>query len=96
MPIKSISNFSNEWIDSVFYQSLPMSTYTVAFIISDFDCMSATVNNTLSKNVNIQACARKNALVQAEYLFNVSLNLINYYELLFDVAYPLPKMDHVN
>jgi len=58
--------------------------------------MSATVNNTLSKNVNIQACARKNALVQAEYLFNVSLNLINYYELLFDVAYPLPKMDHVN
>ena len=30
-----------------------------------------------------------------EYLFNVSLGLIDYYEKLFDVAFPLPKLDHV-
>lgn len=95
MPIKETVKHSNYWIDTIFAESLPMSTYTLALVVSEFECLSAVVNNTLSKNLNISVCSRINTLNQVEYLFNVSLGLIDYYEKLFDVAFPLPKLDHV-
>lgn len=96
MPIKSIINYSNESIDTIFYPTLPMSTYTLALVISDYECLSTTLNNSLSKNLKISACARSNALYQIENLFNISLYLIDYYEKLFKIAFPLPKLEHVS
>jgi len=96
MPIKSTINYSNESMDTIFYQSLPMSTYTLAIVISDYECMSTTLNNSLSKNLKISACARSNALYQIENLFNTSVYLIDYYERLFKIAFPLPKLEHVS
>ena len=76
MPIKSIINYSNESIDTIFYPTLPMSTYTLALVISDYECLSTTLNNSLSKNLKISACARSNALYQIENLFNMNTTIL--------------------
>jgi aminopeptidase N len=68
-----------------------MSTYLVALIVSDFKCIKATAHPVISKNVEINVCARPNAVDQIFYALNVSTKLIEFFEEYYNVEYPLPK-----
>ncbi|CAH1985341.1 unnamed protein product [Acanthoscelides obtectus] len=80
------------WFWDRFDTSVPMSTYLVAYIVSDLDYKTADKS---SNNVTFRIWARKDALSQVEFAKEVGPKALEYYEKFFDVKYPLPKQDMV-
>jgi aminopeptidase N len=72
-----------------------MSTYLVALIVSDFECISGVAKTELSNEVGVSVCARPDAIDQLHYALNVSIRLTEFFESFYQVKYPLPKLDHV-
>ncbi|RLU27565.1 hypothetical protein DMN91_001369 [Ooceraea biroi] len=82
---KTSRNGSTYYVDK-FEQSVPMSTYLVAFIISEFD----------SRGTNeFKVWARPAAIDQANYALKIGNDSCKLLEELFDQKYTLPKMDMV-
>lgn len=69
-------------------RSVPMSTYLVAFIVSDFDVRR-------SEDGNFGVWARHDAINQSEYSLNIGPKILKYYEEYFQIKFPLPKMDMI-
>uniref|UniRef100_A0A7N9AVV1 Aminopeptidase n=1 Tax=Mastacembelus armatus TaxID=205130 RepID=A0A7N9AVV1_9TELE len=70
-----------------------MSTYLLAFIVSDFVSIQSNQNN----NLLIRIWARKKAIDdrQGEYALNVTGPILQFYERYYNAAYPLSKSDQV-
>lgn len=69
-------------------RSVPMSTYLVAFIVSDFEVLK-------SESGNFRVWARRDAIKQARYTLDIGPKILEYYEEYFKIKFPLPKMDSV-
>ncbi|XP_032687651.1 aminopeptidase N [Odontomachus brunneus] len=69
-------------------RSVPMSTYLVAFIVSDFD-------ERKSEDGKFRVWARHEAINQAKYSLIIGPKILKYYEEYFKIEFPLPKMDMV-
>ncbi|XP_032873352.1 aminopeptidase Q-like isoform X2 [Amblyraja radiata] len=80
------------WKVTTFNTSVKMSTYLVAFVISDFGCV-----NTTSNGVEIRVWADKQAISkgEAQYAINVLGPILSFFEEYFNVSYPLSKLDVV-
>ncbi|XP_055379130.1 aminopeptidase N-like [Condylostylus longicornis] len=88
------------WVWDEFEESVPMSTYLVAYTINDFGYKDSPMeklveNNDKHGNVTFRTWARKNALDQAEYAAEIGPKILRYYEEYFDIKFPLPKMDEI-
>jgi aminopeptidase N len=83
------------WTQTDFYESVEMSTYLVAVIVSDFKCMHTEAKPALSRQVSVSLCARPNAIEQLQYALNVSAKITEFFESYYNVRYPLPKLDHI-
>ncbi|XP_037798461.1 aminopeptidase N-like [Penaeus monodon] len=79
------------WVWDRYEKSVPMSTYLVAFIVSDFAHVSTIVNG----NVLFRVWARQAAIDQAEYAMEVGPKILTYFEEYFNLPFPLPKVDMV-
>jgi aminopeptidase N len=65
-----------------------MSTYLIAFIVSDFEVLR-------NEAENFAVWARKGAIEQAHYSLDVGPRLLHAIERFLDLEYPLPKLDVV-
>uniref|UniRef100_H2ZMG2 Aminopeptidase n=1 Tax=Ciona savignyi TaxID=51511 RepID=H2ZMG2_CIOSA len=74
-----------------FQPTVKMSTYLVAFIVSDF----VKISNTTSTGVEVSVYASSDKLNQLEYALHFSCEVLSYFEDLFKIPFPLPKMDLV-
>lgn len=63
-----------------------MSTYLIAFVVSDFDYL---------KNGNFAVWARHEAIPQAKYSLDVGPKLLKFFENYFQIKFPLPKVDMI-
>nr|XP_023023668.1 aminopeptidase N-like isoform X1 [Leptinotarsa decemlineata] len=81
------------WFWDRFDRSVPMSTYLVAYIVSDFH--HKTADTAENNNVTFRVWARKDALNQVDFAKEVGPKALEYYEKFFDIKYPLPKQDMV-
>ena len=75
-----------------FESTPPMSTYLVAFVLTDFECnVGLTMNN-----ISVSVCGRPEAMRKGEgdYALQVGINVLTYFEQSYDVPYPLSKCDH--
>ncbi|XP_014220654.1 aminopeptidase N [Trichogramma pretiosum] len=80
-----------EYVWDHFERSVPMSTYLVAFIVSDFQ-----VSKSQSPGgTNVSVWARKEAIQQADYSLKIGPQILNYFEDYFKIKFPLPKIDMV-
>ncbi|XP_075230709.1 aminopeptidase N-like [Lycorma delicatula] len=100
--LKSISNMPlvnttdiegmEGWVWDKYEDTVPMSTYLVAFMVSEFEYKVA---DKTDNNVTFRIWARKDALDQVEFARKSGPKFLEYYEKYFDVKYPLPKQDMV-
>uniref|UniRef100_A0A7S3G765 Aminopeptidase n=1 Tax=Palpitomonas bilix TaxID=652834 RepID=A0A7S3G765_9EUKA len=100
MPVASIENLSTRiTINGVeqgyrvfhFEESVPMSTYLVAFVLSDFEYKAKTTKNGVEVRVFATADAVTAGLV--DFALEMGVRTLEYYEDYFGVPYPLPKED---
>ena len=77
-----------------YQESVPMSTYLVAFVVSDFASMS-TNEEQQGNGTRFKVWARKAALAQAHYSLEIGPRILEYFEEYFGIKYPLPKIDMI-
>lgn len=69
-----------------FYETVPMSTYLLAFVVFDFEPIT---NGTFS------VWARHSAITQSKYSLQIGPQILKFYEKYFGIDFPLPKIDMV-
>ncbi|KAM8895416.1 aminopeptidase N-like isoform 1-T3 [Spinachia spinachia] len=79
--------------ETTFEPTKKMSTYLLAFIVSDFDSIKSTMNNELL----IRIWARRKAIEcqQGDYALNVTGAILQFYEHYYNATYPLSKSDQI-
>ncbi|KAK7085869.1 hypothetical protein SK128_006192, partial [Halocaridina rubra] len=80
----------NGWVWDRFNTTVPMSTYLIAFAISDF-----ASKNVTNENWMFRVWARESALQQAEYAFDIGPKMLKHFEDFFQIPFPLPKVDMI-
>ena len=94
MPIVSRQNLSNGWTKTIFEKSVPMSSYLLALVVADFECL--TRNNTgFHQNITTSACAQSEKQSELQYALDVASKNLKDFEEQYDVNFPIAKVDHI-
>jgi aminopeptidase N len=70
-----------------------MSTYLVAYVVSDFEYKEAKVD--MQGDVVFRIYARRDAMNQVDYAAEIGPKVLKFYEDYFQIKFPLPKMDMI-
>ncbi|XP_014652500.1 PREDICTED: endoplasmic reticulum aminopeptidase 1 isoform X1 [Ceratotherium simum simum] len=89
MPLVKSVTVAEGLIEDHFDVTVKMSTYLVAFIISDFKSVSKMTKN----GVKVSVYAVPDKINQADYALDAAVTLLEFYEDYFSIPYPLPKQD---
>ncbi|CAF3546049.1 unnamed protein product [Rotaria sp. Silwood1] len=94
MPIESVQNQSNGWTKTEFEKSVPMSSYLLALVVADFECL--TQHNTgRHGNITTSICAQSEKKNDLYYALEVATKNIKDFEEQYQVNYPISKVDHI-
>ncbi|XP_072036382.1 aminopeptidase N-like [Amphiura filiformis] len=91
MPLISNSTLEDGWTRSKFEESVPMSTYLMAWTVFDFDFKEKTT----SDGVLFRVWAREDAINAVDYALEKGADVLDFYGEYFGTKFPLPKMDFV-
>jgi aminopeptidase N len=89
MPILT-TNHRDDWAADVYQTTVNMSTYLLAFAVSDFAHLKS--NDT---DVEFKVWTRPAAIHQGEYALEIGPKILDFYANYFNVSFPLPKMDFI-
>lgn len=104
MPLVKSEPMSNKegWFWDFYEKSVPMSTYLIACLVSEFSFRQARPvirkdsDNQSTQNVtDIRIWARADAIDQVDLAVKVTPNMLEFLEEYFQVSFPLPKIDLV-
>ena len=94
MPIASAGvpmEGTSEYVWDKYRQSVKMSTYLVAFVVSKFKFVETTREN----NVRFRIWSEPNSLDQTSYANEIGPKMLEFFEGYFNVKFPLPKQDMI-
>ena len=94
MPAKQVGaamDGSDEYVWDHFEESVPMSSYLVAFFVGKFKSLESTT----AKGVNVRVWAKPGYLDQLIYANEVGGKVLTFFEDYFNIPFPLPKMDMI-
>ncbi|MBN3324172.1 ERAP1 aminopeptidase, partial [Atractosteus spatula] len=89
MPKLKTLDLGGGLLEDHFDVSVKMSTYLVAFIVSDF----LSVSKMSQHGVKISVYTVPEKIDQAEFALEAAARLLDFYEDYFNIPYPLPKQD---
>ncbi|KAM7147926.1 endoplasmic reticulum aminopeptidase 1 [Molossus nigricans] len=89
MPLVKSVTVAEGLIEDHFDVTVKMSTYLVAFIVSDFKSISKMTKS----GVKVSVYAVPDKINQADYALDAAVTLLEFYEDYFSIPYPLPKQD---
>ncbi|CAF1559696.1 unnamed protein product, partial [Rotaria sordida] len=94
MPIENQVNLSNGLILTHFQKSVSMSSYLLALVVADFECLAR--NNTgLYGNITTSVCAQPDKKDDLHYALEIATQNIHDFEKQYQINYPLTKCDHI-
>ncbi|KAJ7472140.1 leucyl aminopeptidase [Mycena latifolia] len=83
-----------QWKITRFQQTPPMSSYLVAFANGPFEYVEKKVVMPLSgRTVPLRVYATPDIIHQTEFCLAVTAKVLPLYETIFDIEFPLPKLD---
>ncbi len=90
------------WFWDLYEKSVPMSTYLVACLVSEFDFRQARPvirplndDRTTNNVTEVRIWARPDAIHQADLAVKITPTMLEFLESYFQVPFPLPKVDLV-
>lgn len=89
MPKIKTVNLPGGLLEDYFHTTVKMSTYLVAYIVSDF----LSVSRTSQHGVEISVYAVPEKIDQTGFALDAAVKLLDFYDDYFDIPYPLPKQD---
>ncbi|KAJ8733110.1 hypothetical protein PYW08_001408 [Mythimna loreyi] len=81
------------WQWTHFDRSVSMSTYLVAYVLSDFKSLETSYTSKDNVTIPIKIWTRPELIGKAKYASTITPKLLEYYEDVFGVPYALDKMD---
>ncbi|GMS80424.1 hypothetical protein PENTCL1PPCAC_2599, partial [Pristionchus entomophagus] len=85
-------NDSPDFVRTSFNETPVMSSYLLAFIISDLKMKE----KKSKRGVPVRAFVQSDLIDHIDYALNVTVKMLDYYEKEFDMPYPLDKLDIVS
>ncbi|KAG1756159.1 hypothetical protein EDD22DRAFT_981551 [Suillus occidentalis] len=83
-----------QWKISKFQTTPPMSTYLVAYANGRFAYLESSYTSPLSgKTRPLRIYSTPDVIHQAQYALDIKAKVLPIYEQIFDIEYPLPKLD---
>lgn len=74
-----------------FGKTVKMSTYLLALVVGDLVCKTNKGSKTL-----FRACTTKDRIDKIDYALEVGPGILSFYEQLYQIDYPLPKLDLIS
>ncbi|KAF9466381.1 leucyl aminopeptidase [Collybia nuda] len=92
--LSSLTTRDDKWKITRFQTTPPMSTYIVAYANGDFKYLEKSVVMPLSgKTIPLRIYTTADVIHQAQFALDVKADVLPLYEKVFDVEFPLPKLD---
>ncbi|KAH8399404.1 hypothetical protein KR215_009738 [Drosophila sulfurigaster] len=91
MPVSS-EEVVGDLTEVIFQETLPMSTYLAAFVISDFKYTTTTIGDT---SIELRVYSTPAQVDKTQYALETGAGVTAYYIDYFNISYPLPKLDMV-
>lgn len=85
---------SGDWVLTEFATTPKLSTYLIAWAEGPFKRLSSSFKSPKSgREIAVNVYATEDFIDQAQYTVEVTKKVVPAYEEVFDIAYPLPKVD---
>lgn len=78
---------------TVFNRSVPMSTYLVVFIVSDFQYQASRITPNIGSAFDLRVYATQFQMDNVKFARETAKGVIEHYIDYFQIPYPLPKLD---
>ncbi|KAJ7102847.1 leucyl aminopeptidase [Mycena epipterygia] len=82
-----------QWKITKFQETPPMSSYLVAFANGPFEHLEKKVVMPSGRTIPLRMYATPDIIHQTEFCLDVTAQVLPLYETMFDVLFPLPKLD---
>jgi len=94
LELKKIFLKRSDWKLDTFERSVPMSTYLVAFVVSDFESIK---KNSSKYNIQVEVYAKSESIKKGhgDFALDEACRILDFYTDYFNVKYPLVKSTQI-